>query len=130
MRLPDLLFEELVLDQLATIRRMIGQLSQALAAHDKKENTSMAVTQDDLDALGARMDADNAVEATVLQEIKDDFAALQAQAPADLDLSGLQAKVDALDQNASALQEVATDNAPPAPGTPPEQGGPTGAPTA
>jgi hypothetical protein len=119
MRLPDLLFEELVLDQLATIRRMIGQLSQALAAHDKKENTNMAVTQADVDALTARVDADNAVEATALQGIKDDLAALKEQAP-DLDLTDLSAKVDALDQAAAQEQQVATDNAPP----------PTGAPTA
>jgi hypothetical protein len=128
-------FEETVLEELIMINRRLELLSMAVANLQRKVTQGMATTQADIDALRQRVQADNASEATALQAIKDDFAALQANAPADLDLSGLSSDIDALDAGAQQEQQVGSDNAPPQPapsgdtgaGTPPEQGGPTGA---
>jgi hypothetical protein len=128
-------FEEAVLEGLLMINQRLVLLSMAVAKLSRQEHQDMAVTQADVDALRQRVQADNATESAALDQIKADFAALQASAPADLDLTGLSADIDALDQGAQSEQQVGTDNAPPQPapsgdagaGTPPEQGGPTGA---
>ena len=116
-----------IISGLAVLKRDMALLHEKLDLVLEKEDlnfeqgeTNMAVTQADVDALRARIQADNATQTGTLQQIKDDFAALQAANPT-VDLSGLSSDIDQLDQNAAAEQQVASDNQPPAPsdgGTP------------
>lgn len=101
-----------LLEQLVIIKRELTLLSKAVALINRKAD-QIIMSQSDADALGQRIEADVEAEQGSLallvsgvQELRDELAAAQQQNPA-VDLSGLSAKVDALDGLASSLSGVA-----------------------
>ena len=111
--------EGAILEEIRIVRQELSALSQALAAVNKKVDNlnrkadKIIMSQSDADALGQRLEADEQSElasldllGTGIQELKDELAAAQQGNPG-VDLSGISAKVDALDGLASRLSDAA-----------------------